>query len=60
MITELFAIDERINTPGSTHSHNWSFRLPWTLEEIRADQRLNEICRKLAIAISLTRGKPLY
>ncbi len=59
MITELFAIDERINTPGSTHSHNWSFRLPWTLEQIRADQRLNEICEKFAIAISLTRGKAL-
>ena len=60
MITELFTIDERINTPGSTNSHNWSFRLPWTLEQIRADQRLSEICQKFAIAISLTRGKPLY
>jgi 4-alpha-glucanotransferase len=60
MITELFAIDERINTPGSTHSHNWSFRLPWSLEQIRADQRLSEICRKFTITISLTRGKAPY
>jgi 4-alpha-glucanotransferase len=60
MITELFAIDERINTPGSTNSHNWSFRLPWTLEQIGADQRLSEICRKFSIAINLTRGKYPY
>ncbi len=60
MITELFGIDERINHPGTDGKHNWRFRLPWTLEQIRADRQLDEICRKFATAISLSRGKQAY
>ncbi len=55
MITELFGLDERFNHPGTSGGENWRYRLPWTLEEMRADSRLEENCRKLAAVISITR-----
>ena len=55
MITELFGLDDRINQPGTTGGGNWRFRLPWTLREIEADPAMQETCRKLAAAISITR-----
>ena len=58
MITSLFALDDRINQPGTRGGNNWRFRIPWTLDEIRSDSRLGEICRKLAAAISITRRHP--
>lgn len=58
MITELFDIDERINHPGTTGGDNWRFRLPWTLRQIEADPRQQEICRKFAAVISITRRTP--
>jgi 4-alpha-glucanotransferase len=58
MITELFGIDERINHPGTTGGGNWRFRLPWTLDEIEADPRMQDICRKFATAISITHRAP--
>lgn len=58
MVTELFSIDERINRPGSADASNWSFRLPWTLEQIESDPHLLDICRKLATAISITHRAP--
>lgn len=60
MITELFGIDERINHPGTSGKQNWSFRLPWTLEQIQADTQLSDICRKFSTSISLTHRKPTY
>ena len=57
MITELFDLDERINRPG-TNEGNWCFRLPWTLTQIMAEPRLQEICRKFAAAIHITRRAP--
>lgn len=58
MITELFDLDERINHPGTRGGENWRFRLPWTLAQIEADPRLQEICRKFAAVISITRRAP--
>lgn len=55
MITELFSLDEQINHPGTSDGENWRFRLPWTLDEIRADPRLNGICQKLSTVINITR-----
>lgn len=55
MITSLFSLDARINHPGTTGSQNWTFRLPWTLDQIEADPHLREVCRKFAATISLTR-----
>ncbi len=58
MITELFGIDERINRPGTTNAGNWSFRLPWTLQQIESTPRLLDVCRKFATAISITQRTP--
>jgi 4-alpha-glucanotransferase len=58
MVTELFGLGERINHPGTHHELNWRFRLPWTLDEIRTDPRLQDICRKFAAAISITKRVP--
>jgi 4-alpha-glucanotransferase len=58
MITELFGLDERINHPGTRGGDNWRFRLPWTLGQIKAEPRLQEICRKFAAIISITRRAP--
>ncbi|MEI8039625.1 MAG: 4-alpha-glucanotransferase [Verrucomicrobiota bacterium] len=58
MVTELFGIDERINHPGTSAAHNWSFRLPWTLAQIQSDPQLNATCSKLATAIHLSRRAP--
>jgi 4-alpha-glucanotransferase len=54
-ITELFDIEGRINRPGTHGEHNWKFRLPWTVEELRKDRKLSEIGRKLAAIIGVTR-----
>ncbi len=54
MVTELFSIDERINRPGTTGFQNWSFRLPWTIDQIDTDPHLQDICRKLSATISIT------
>ena len=43
---------ERINTPATTGPHNWSYRLPWTLRELRDDagrelaSRLSELAAR--------------
>ena len=58
MITELFGIDVRINRPGTSGGENWRFRVPWTVPQVEADPRLQDICRKLAAAISITRRTP--
>ena len=58
MITELFGLDDRINHPGTAGSHNWCFRMPWTLETIESDPALSDTCRKLAAVISITGRAP--
>jgi 4-alpha-glucanotransferase len=58
MVTELFGLNERINHPGTAGNHNWSFRLPWTLQHIMSEPHLHEICRKFATAIHITRRAP--
>ena len=54
MITELFGLDDQINHPGTFGGENWRFRLPWTLDEIRANPELKGNCQKLATLISIT------
>ena len=54
-VTELFGIEARINRPGTHGEHNWKFRMPWTIEEIRRDKKLSEAGRKLAAIIGVTR-----
>ena len=58
MVTELFSLDERINHPGTSGGHNWSFRLPWSVQHILSDPQLRETCAKFATTISLTHRAP--
>ena len=58
MVTELFGLTDRINEPGTTHSHNWGFRIPWTVGQIRETPRLAEISRKLSALIHITGRAP--
>lgn len=55
-VNELFDIPGRINRPGGAHAaDNWTFRVPWTVEELDSDPRLVEIGNKLAATIGVTR-----
>jgi len=54
-ITECFRLNARVNNPGTHGSHNWSFRLPWTLDEIRRNPALADASNKLAGLIRLAR-----
>ncbi|MCU0748506.1 MAG: 4-alpha-glucanotransferase [Akkermansiaceae bacterium] len=55
MVTSLFSLDVRINHPGTSGGTNWRFRLPWTIKQIEADGHLQDVCRKFAAVISITR-----
>ena len=55
MVTELFGLEDRINSPGTSGGNNWRFRLPWTLTEIGASPELNAVGTKLASIIGITR-----
>ena len=33
-ITDALGWKDRMNTPGTVGAHNWTFRLPWTLDEL--------------------------
>jgi 4-alpha-glucanotransferase len=35
MITDLFGLTDRINSPGTVGPHNWTYTLPWTAAECR-------------------------
>jgi 4-alpha-glucanotransferase len=58
MVTELFGLEDRINHPGTRGGDNWRFRLPWTLRQIEGDPAMQEICRKFAAVINITRRAP--
>jgi 4-alpha-glucanotransferase len=38
---------ERINTPSTIGPHNWSYRMPWTLRELRDGETGRELARRL-------------
>jgi len=39
-ITDVFGLSARFNTPGSTSSANWSYRLPLTVQQLNEDPEL--------------------
>jgi len=53
-ITECFGLNQRINTPGTHDARNWSFRMPWTLEQIRKSPKLSNIGEKLTSLIRIS------
>jgi 4-alpha-glucanotransferase len=42
--------DERVNVPGTVGTHNWSYRLPVTVETLEAHQGLAATIRELLAA----------
>ncbi len=49
LLQDILGSKERINTPATVGSHNWSYRLPATVEELRADPgvfKLTEMVRR--------------
>lgn len=46
-IQDLFGWEERINVPGSIDESNWTYRLPGTIEELRADPAIRQRAAKL-------------
>ncbi|HEX4386698.1 MAG TPA: 4-alpha-glucanotransferase [Myxococcales bacterium] len=37
-ITDALGWKQRMNTPGTVGTHNWTFRLPWTTEQLFTEQ----------------------
>ncbi|TAG09382.1 MAG: hypothetical protein EAZ42_07120 [Verrucomicrobia bacterium] len=54
MVTEIFAIDGRINHPGTMGQENWTYRVPWTMDEVRNRSHLATLSRMLSNLIHLT------
>jgi 4-alpha-glucanotransferase len=49
LLQDILGTKERINTPATVGAHNWSYRLPGTVEELRADPgifKLTEMLRR--------------
>jgi len=42
-IQDLFGLRDRINTPGTVSRENWSFRLPWTIDEMKRDPFVQKV-----------------
>jgi 4-alpha-glucanotransferase len=50
---------ERINTPSTTGSHNWSYRVPWTLRELREGEAGRELVDRLRTLAARPRRLPM-
>jgi 4-alpha-glucanotransferase len=49
LLQDILGTKERINTPSTVGAHNWTYRLPATVDELRADPgvfKLTEMVRK--------------
>jgi len=57
-IQDVFGWSDRINTPATTGDHNWTWRLPWRVDEMpnvpEAGERA-DFCRRLAAQTVRTR-----
>jgi 4-alpha-glucanotransferase len=51
MITDLFGMIDRYNRPGTVDKENWSYRLPFTLEEIEQDPQKQRDVKRLCASI---------
>lgn len=47
-ITDALGWPDRMNTPGTVGTHNWTFRLPWKLDELMAAPETVAVARELA------------
>jgi len=47
-VTDALGWQDRMNTPGTVGTHNWTFRLPWTLEQLFSQPEAVATARELA------------
>ena len=47
-VTDALGWKDRMNTPGTVGKHNWTFRLPWTLDELFSSPQPLATARELA------------
>jgi 4-alpha-glucanotransferase len=47
-ITDAFGWSDRMNTPGTVGTHNWTFRLPWSTQELFSAPEPVATARELA------------
>jgi 4-alpha-glucanotransferase len=47
-ITDALGWNERMNTPGTVGPHNWTLRLPWTVDELFSAPETVAMARELA------------
>ncbi|MGI8601664.1 MAG: 4-alpha-glucanotransferase [Verrucomicrobiales bacterium] len=45
-ITDLFGLDDRFNTPGTSGGENWRVRLPWSVRQLQEDPILRREARR--------------
>jgi 4-alpha-glucanotransferase len=58
-VQDVFGWRDRINTPATVNDHNWTWRLPWPVDELPAVPAAAEraaFCRRLAAAMSRLRA----
>ena len=49
LLQDILGTKDRINTPATVGAHNWTYRLPATVDELRADPgvfKLTEMVRR--------------
>jgi 4-alpha-glucanotransferase len=57
-VQDLFGWTDRINIPGTIGDHNWTWRLPWRVDEMAGVPEAAEraaFCRQLAVQTARTR-----
>ncbi len=47
-VTDALGWSDRMNTPGTVGTHNWTFRLPWRLDELATAPETVAVARELA------------
>ena len=51
MITDLFGLSDRFNTPGTSGTQNWRLRMPFTVAEMSSTSTLVRACKRFAKSI---------
>jgi 4-alpha-glucanotransferase len=54
MVQDVLGLHVRINTPGTVGPHNWTWRLPQTVEALAQDERTRDALAMLSAAIAAT------
>ena len=57
-ITDALGWRDRMNTPGTVGTHNWTFRLPWKLDELSTAPEMVAAARELAALAERYGRKP--